>query len=117
VSYVAAERLKQPADAGPAHAAARHLAGIVCAECHGGDLSGNGWDSGAPDLAVVKGYSVAELTRLLRTGTASGGRKLGLMTRVSIDRLHRLSDAEIGAIHAYLTARNDRSENGEPYRR
>jgi len=31
ISYVADERAKQPADAGPQHAAARHLVGIVCA--------------------------------------------------------------------------------------
>ena len=105
VSYVAEEQGKQPVDAGPQYAAGRHLAGIVCAECHGGALKGNGWDSGAPDLIVIQSYGLAELTRLLRTGTAVGERKLGLMTRVAKDRLHNLSDQEIADIHAYLVAR------------
>lgn len=105
VSYVADERGKEPADAGPEHASARHLVGIVCAECHGGDLKGNGWDSGAPDLIVVQSYGLADLKRLLRTGTAVGERTLDLMTRVAKDRLHYLSDQEIADIHAYLVAR------------
>ena len=79
--------------------------GIVCAECHGGDLKGNGWDSGAPDLIVIQSYGLPELKRLLRTGTAVGERTLGLMTRVAKDRLHHLSDQEIADIHGYLVAR------------
>ena len=105
VSYVAGERDKEPVDAGPQHAAARHLVGIVCAECHGGDLKGNGWDTGAPDLIVIESYGLPELKRLLRTGTGVGGTELGLMTRVAKDRLHHLSDPEISDIHAYLVAR------------
>lgn len=104
IAYVEAERAKSPPEAGPEHAPARRLAGIVCAECHGGDLKGNGWDSGAPSLAVAKSYSRAELTTLLRAGVAVGGRKLGLMTRVAKDRLHKLSDEEIAGLHAYLGA-------------
>jgi mono/diheme cytochrome c family protein len=105
VSYVAEERNKEPVDVGPEHAAGRHLAAIVCAECHGGNLKGNGWDSGAPDLVVIKSYGLPELKRLLRTGTAVGGRQLDLMTRAAKDRLHRLSDRDISDIHAYLVAR------------
>ena len=105
VRYVAAERAKTPAAAGTEHERARHLVGIVCAECHGGDLTGNGWDTGAPDLAVVSAYSLEQLRRLLRTGVGPDGRQLGLMSRVAQDRLHHLSDDEIGDIHAYLLAR------------
>ena len=105
VSYVAEEQDKEPADAGPQHAAARHLVGIVCAECHGGDLKGNGWDSGAPDLLVVGSYGLPELTRLLRTGIGVDGKEHGLMTAVAKGRLHHLSDQEITDIHAYLVAR------------
>ncbi|MEP6997252.1 MAG: c-type cytochrome [Betaproteobacteria bacterium] len=105
VSYIADEQRKEPVDAGVQHAAARHLVGIVCAECHGGDLKGNGWDSGAPDLAVIGAYGLAEFTRLLRTGIGVDGKEHGLMSTVSRDRLHRLSDQEIGDIHAYLVAR------------
>lgn len=106
ISYVTDERARQPADAGARHAAARHLVGIVCAECHRGDLGGNGWDSGAPDLRVIGSYGVADLTRLLRTGIGVDGKEHGLMTLVSRDRLHKLSDQEIAGIHAYLVARS-----------
>jgi cytochrome c553 len=105
ISYVAGEQKRDPVDVGAQHAVARHLVRIVCAECHGGDLTGNGWDSGAPDLAIVKAYGLPELTRLLRTGTAVGDRQLGLMTHVAKDRLYKLSDQEIAGIHAYLVAR------------
>jgi len=102
-AYVADERTKSPPDAGPEHATARHLAGIVCAECHGGDLQGNGWDSGAPDLRVVASYSAQQFERLLRTGVAADGKERGLMTHVARGRLHKLDDAEIAALYAYLT--------------
>ena len=105
VTYVADERLKEPADAGPQYSAARHLAGIVCAECHGGDLKGNGWDSGAPDLAVILAYGVPEFTRLLRTGIGVDGKEHGLMTEVAKTRLYHLSDQQIADLHAYLSAR------------
>lgn len=105
ISYVAAERAKEPADAGPEHAGARHLAGIVCAECHGGDLKGNGWDTGAPDLGVVRSYGLAEFTRLLRTGIGADGKEHGLMTEIARGRLYHLTDEEIAALHAYLLAR------------
>jgi mono/diheme cytochrome c family protein len=105
IEFMATERDKAPVETGPEHAAGRHLVSIVCAECHGGDLTGNGWATGAPDLKVIAAYGVPELTRLLRTGVAVGGRTVGLMTRVARDRLHHLSDAQIADIHAYLTAR------------
>lgn len=105
VSYVAAERAKEPPSLGAEHERARHLVGIVCAECHGGDLTGNGWQTGAPDLAIAAAYSREQLTRLLRAGIGADGKPKGLMTRVARDRLHHLDDQEIGAIHAYLRAR------------
>lgn len=105
IAYVDAERLKDPVEAGPRHDAARHLVRIVCAECHGGDLKGNGWDSGAPDLAVILAYGIPEFTRLLRTGVAADGKVRGLMSEVAKSRLHNLTDEQIGDIHAYLTAR------------
>lgn len=105
IEYVDAERTKDPVDLGPPHDAARHLVRTVCAECHGGDLRGNGWDSGAPDLAVILAYGIPEFTRLLRTGIAADGKEHGLMSEVARSRLHKLSDEQIGGIHAYLTAR------------
>ena len=103
--YVAAERAKEAADAGTEHAASRHLARIVCAECHGGDLKGNGWDSGAPDLAVVRSYGLPEFTRLMRTGIGADGKEHGLMTLVAKTRFHLLTDEEIAGLYAYLIAR------------
>lgn len=104
IAYLERERAKQLPEAGAEHAAARHLVGIVCVECHSGDLKGNGWDSGAPDLAVARAYSLDAFRKLLRTGTAVGDRQLGLMSTVARDRLHHLSDEQIAGIHAYLLA-------------
>jgi hypothetical protein len=42
---------------------------------------------------------------LLRTGKAAGGREVGLMSQEARHRLYALDDAEVAAIHAYLTAR------------
>ena len=63
----------------------------------------------APPLVLAKGYSPAEFTTLLRTGVARDRRDLyaqgSLMGIVAREQLSHLSDAEIGAIHAFL--RND----------
>jgi mono/diheme cytochrome c family protein len=104
-AYVEAEAAKSLPDVGPAYAEGRHLVGIVCVECHGGDLTGNGWDTGAPDLAVAGSYSATHFARLLRTGEGADGKEHGLMSLIARDRLHRLSDADITAIHAYLLER------------
>jgi mono/diheme cytochrome c family protein len=104
-AYVAEEGAKAPPVVGAEHAAARHLAGIVCVECHGGDLKGNGWDSGAPDLVVAASYTLLQFSRLLRTGIGLDGKEHGLMTIIARDRLHRLRDDEIAGLHAYLVAR------------
>lgn len=104
IDYVAGERSKDPVVV-QGHEAGRHLARIVCAECHGGDLRGNGWDSGAPDLRVAASYDLPAFTRLLREGTALEGRKLGLMGKVARDRLRKLSDDQMAQLHAYLVAR------------
>lgn len=105
VDYVAAERGKDPADVGPEHDASRHLARIVCAECHGGDFKGNGWDTGAPDLAVIRSYGLPEFMRLLRTGIGADGKEHGLMTMVAKSRFSHLTDQEIAGLYAYLVAR------------
>jgi mono/diheme cytochrome c family protein len=99
------QRRLEPPELGPHHAEGRHLAGVVCAEYHGGDLKGNGWDTGAPDLGVAAAYTRDQLARLLRSGVAADGRERGLMTLVSKSRLHHLSDDDIGRIHDYLSAR------------
>ncbi|NJR80252.1 c-type cytochrome [Sphingomonas corticis] len=98
---------RAPLDAGGATATGRYLARIACAECHGPDLKGpkDPQPGDAPDLVVAAGYTPADFRRLLRTGEAAGGRQVGLMSQEARHRLHALTDAEIGAIHAYLSAR------------
>ena len=49
-------------------------------------------------------YDPAAFRTLLRTGVGMGGRDLGLMKRIAQGDLYVLSDAEITAIQAYLTA-------------
>jgi mono/diheme cytochrome c family protein len=105
VSYVEKERRKQPADAGPQHAFARHQASIICRECHGGDLKGGEGDAPAPDLVVATAYTLPAFTKLLRTGIGVDGKEHGLMTSVATGRLYHLNDTEIAGIHAYLLAR------------
>ena len=96
-----------PEDRGAATAGGRYLARIACAECHGPDLKGprDPQPGDAPDLAVAAAYAPADFRRLLRAGTAAGGREVGLMSQEARHRLHALTDAEIAAIHAYLSAR------------
>ena len=106
VSYVDEERRKEPIDAGPRHAAARHLTSIICRECHAGDLKGDGWGSGAPDLGVAASYGLPGFTTLLRTGIGADGKEHGLMSEVARGRLRHLSDQEIADIYAYLVARS-----------
>lgn len=105
VSYVESERKTSPADLGPSHATGQHLAAIVCTECHRGDLTGNGWETGAPDLVVAAAYTREAFAALLRTGIGADGKEHGLMSLVSRDRLHHLTDEDISALHAYLLER------------
>lgn len=93
-----------PRDLGAQFAQGRHIARTVCAECHGHDLAGDG-EEGGPDLVVASAYDLAEFTRLMRTGVASGGRDAGFMSEVARDDFHVFTDAEIAALHAYLVAR------------
>ena len=105
VGYVGSERKMSPVDLGPSHATGQHLAAIACTECHRGDLTGNGWNTGAPDLVVAAAYTREAFTALLRTGEGADGKAHGLMSLVAKDRLHHLSDDDIGALHAYLLER------------
>jgi cytochrome c553 len=92
-----AEKVR-PADPG------RYFADALCSECH--DLHAARSHDGAPVPAlapIAAGYSLPDFQRLIHTGVASGGRKLGLMTIIAQENLHALRDDEIAAIHAYLT--------------
>jgi mono/diheme cytochrome c family protein len=94
-------------DLGPEHAVGREVA-RACIECHGPTLKGMKLLK-SPDLAMVASYDEADFERLLRTGVATGGRKLGLMSSVSPARFNALSAQEIAALHAYLKARAERT--------
>lgn len=92
---------RRPADIG------RYLAHSVCMECH--DLDRERKEQGTnivapPLVAMTASYEPAALRTLLRTGKAAGNRELLLMSDVARKGLFALSDAEIGAIHAYLRA-------------
>jgi cytochrome c553 len=103
---IAEERGLEPVDLGPRHAQGRSLA-RACIECHGRDLKG-GELAHAPDLAVAGAYELADFEKLLRTGVAAGGRRLGLMSESAPGRFNALTHEEIAALHAYLKARAER---------
>lgn len=117
---VARYRDYPPAPTRRAHEEGRRIAGLVCAECHGPDLTGGRrphadyndslWGStpASPDLVVAAAYDRAAFTRLMRTGMPPGGRDLGMMSEVAREDLHLFADAEIAALHDYLLARADR---------
>ena len=80
-----------------------YLAKTACTECHGQDFrGGNRGPAPTPSLMVVKAYSAAEFTRLMKEGVPRDGRKLGLMGDVARSRFSRFTDAEIAAVYAYL---------------
>jgi mono/diheme cytochrome c family protein len=93
-------------DLGPEHAVGRDVA-RACIECHGPTLKGMKLLK-SPDLAMVASYDERDFETLLRTGVATGGRKLGLMSGVSPARFNALSSQEIAALHGYLKARAER---------
>ena len=100
---VAEARTRPLPDFGPSFAEGRNLA-RACSECHGPDLNGDAIQH-APDLVMAASYTLPEFERLLRTGVATQGRRLGLMTETAPGRFAVLSDDEIAALHAYLTKR------------
>jgi mono/diheme cytochrome c family protein len=53
----------------------RHLASIVCSECHGLDFDGDALEGG-PSLAIVAGYGPEQFRHLFRTATALDGRAI-----------------------------------------
>lgn len=103
---VAANARRSPLDAGTEHARGRDLS-RACVECHGPALEGAAFLK-APDLSVAASYTPEEFETLLRTGVASGGRKLGLMSGASPGRFNVWTSEEIAALHGYLMARAER---------
>ena len=91
-----------------AHDRARYMIRATCAECHGLTLTGStgsGDERGTPDLAIAGAYTREDFRRLMRTGVASGGRQVGLMTQVARSRFSHFTDAEVDAIYDYLAGR------------
>ncbi len=92
----------------PALAEGEYLAMTMCNECHGLDLRGESYYSGSderpptPDLAVVAAYDRGQFEKLIETGYALDGRRLGLMALVAPDRFPSLSDSEVDSLHAFL---------------
>ena len=96
--------LKIDAIAEPQRARGEYMAMTMCNECHGLDVRGNSLWGVTPDLAIVAAYSREEFEVLIKTGLASGGRKLGLMSLVAPDRFPDLTDSEIDDLYAYLSS-------------
>jgi len=96
-----------PAPLDGRHEEARYMVRATCGECHALDLSGGGPPGGAvrPDLVVAGTYTREQFRHLMRTGEATGGRRLGLMAQVARGRFIHLTDRETDAIHDYLVAR------------
>ena len=81
----------------------RRLLQVACGECHGVDLAGSAKDA-VPSLRVLKGYTHAQLLRLMHEGkTAAGGESAtGFMSRVARHRFTALTEAEVRAMKDYI---------------
>jgi hypothetical protein len=55
-----------------------------------------------PSLARAAGYAEADFTALLRTGVATGGRRLGVMGDAARQRFAHLTDDELVGLYLYL---------------
>jgi mono/diheme cytochrome c family protein len=96
-------RESQPADLGPEHATGRHIAKVVCAECHNTQLQG--LPAFSPTLDVAGAFSTAELEELLTTGKGKTKPDLGLMSEAARHRFSKFTPHERSAVVAYLKAR------------
>ena len=102
-------KAQAPIALGAEHEPARHFAAKACAECHGPALYGAERSFGTtPDLRVASGYDLVQFKTLMRTGRTPSGKDLGLMKEVAEQDFVRMTDPEIEALHAYLTARAEK---------
>jgi cytochrome c553 len=103
-------RTEAPIDLGPAFAAGRRITLTACTHCHGPSLSGQTDAEGpqGPDLRIAAAYTLDQFRTLIRTGRSASGRDLDMMDDIARGDLSHLTDAEIAALHAYLTARAQR---------
>jgi cytochrome c553 len=79
----------------------RYLAMNFCSECHGQNLEGVA-PINAPALAVAKGYSLEQFTRLMQQGVGLGDRQFKLMSPTAKARFTQFTPAEIEAIYGFL---------------
>lgn len=105
---VARFRREQPVNLGSAHAFGRHIAMLVCSECHNSRLQG--YVDFTPDLNIAGAYSPGQLDHLLTTGKGLLPRDLGMMGATTRARLKLLTPHERGALIAYLKARAERPQ-------
>lgn len=109
--YVQVESVAIPTDAASI-ARGKHLASVLCMECHGDDLAGNPrfFDGGplgsaaAPNLTSGQGglgsqFTSADFVRVIRYGVKPDGTSVFIMP--STDFVY-LSDADLGTIIAYV---------------
>lgn len=88
----------------PQRSRGEYLAMTMCNECHGLDVRGDTLYGQTPDLSMVAAYSREDFETLIKTGIASGGRQLGLMSLVAPDRFPELSDREIDDLYVFLSS-------------
>lgn len=100
---IVSQKTESLADLGPNLAEGRQAA-RACVECHGPTLAGNPIIK-APDLTMAASYDAEQFKTLMKTGKASDGRELTLMSGASRERFAAFSDHEIEQLHAYLNAR------------
>jgi mono/diheme cytochrome c family protein len=83
-----------------------YLVKVACTNCHLLDAPQNlGPGRIAPALReMAPAYDLAQFTHLMLTGKGIGERELGLMSDVARTSFVHLTEDEIAAIHAYLTA-------------
>jgi mono/diheme cytochrome c family protein len=83
----------------------RYLVMNACSECHGQDLAGREV-AHSPPLTIAKSYSADDFARLLRDGTALGGRRTELMSPTAVERFSALTPDEVSAIYEFLQTRS-----------
>lgn len=96
---------RRPPDAGA------YFATTTCLGCHRlyEAHAINPQETAPPLATMAAAYDDARFRRLLRTGVGPGKPDLGLMSEVARGGLYRLSDAEIAAIHAWLTVQAEKA--------
>ena len=69
-------------------------------------IPSGGHGAPGPDLMVRGGYSLAQFRALMHDGETPAGRELGLMSLTARQSFSHFTDAEVGALYAYLAARD-----------